>query len=497
MMVLLAIGFILLHVVLVLLVPAHAMVVSYAFLIAAPLLASAFAIRRCMIEGFASNQGWILAALSLILWTLGMVCSLRQDIFLSNSNQVPGDSMLLYILFGVPISYATAVVGVYSPSYMQRGIDAVMAISLGCLYFALMFSWITLQGSSSILSTRMVALMFDVENAFLVAATLIRFFAADMLRQRHFFGSLAGFTCLYGISAAYYNHHVAMDVAPDIGSAYDAIIDVAFLAFVLMTLREPSRIPKAINPSPALVRFVRIGSPLLLSLSVLTIALLLLRTRFNLGVAGILIAVLGYGLRSILSQVRQIETADELRSDRTALVELALRDGLTGVGNRRAFEEALEREWRVALRTQQSISLLLVDIDFFKQYNDSYGHLAGDTCIREIAAALQASLQRPADLVARYGGEEFAVILPGTSSSGAREVATRVCKLVRELNILHDSGPHGRVTVSVGASTVTPSEGVLPHELVAATDRALYDAKRNGRNRVEQVATADTTTRLT
>jgi diguanylate cyclase (GGDEF)-like protein len=229
----------------------------------------------------------------------------------------------------------------------------------------------------------------------------------------------------------------------------------------------------------------------LLSLAVLTISLLLLHRRFDLGVAGILVAVLGYGLRSILSQVRQIEMEDELRSDRTALAELALRDSLTGVGNRRAFEEAIEREWRVALRTQQSISLLLVDIDFFKQYNDRYGHLAGDKCIREIAAALHASLQRPADVVARYGGEEFVVILPSTTASGAREVATRVCKLVRQLNIPHEDSPHGRATVSVGASTVTPSEGVLPHELIATTDRALYDAKNNGRNRVELGARAN------
>jgi diguanylate cyclase (GGDEF)-like protein len=488
---LLAIGFILLHVAFVMLFPAHAIVASYTFLIAAPLLAAAFAVRRCTIEGFALNQGWILAALSLLLWTLGMFFSFRQDILLRNGNEAPGDSMLMYILFGVPISYATAVVGVYSRSYLQKGIDAVLAIALGYLYFVLMFSWITVQGSPDVNSTQMIVLMFDVENAFLVITTLIRFFAADMLRQRHFFGTLAGLTVLYAITAFYYNHHVAMDVSPNIGSAYDAVVDVPFLAFALMTLREPSRIPKSINPPPRLVRFVRIGSPLLLSLAVLTIALLLLRTRFTLGVAGILVAVLGYGLRSILSQVRQIEMEDELRSDRTALAELALRDGLTGVGNRRSFEETIEKEWRVALRTQQSISLLLVDIDFFKQYNDRYGHLAGDTCIRDIAAALHASLQRPADMVARYGGEEFAVILPGTSASGAREVATRLCKLVRQLNIAHDGSPHGRATVSVGFSTVTPSEGVLPNELIAATDRALYEAKNNGRNRVEQGTRTD------
>ena len=207
MMVVLAIGFILLHAVLVMLTPAHAIVVSYAFLIAAPSLASAIAMRRCMIEGFALSQGWILAALSLILWTLGMIFSARQDLFLSNSNQVPGDSMLLYILFGVPISYATAVVGVYSRSHLQRGIDAVLVISLGYLYFALMFSWTTLQGTSSPQSGQMIATMFDVEDGFLAVTTTVRFFASDTLKQRHLFGALAAYTCLYAIIAAYYNHH--------------------------------------------------------------------------------------------------------------------------------------------------------------------------------------------------------------------------------------------------------------------------------------------------
>lgn len=485
MTVLFAVGFILLHVVLVSLVSAHAMLVSYAFLIATPIVASLVAIRRCKTDGYAPAQGWSLATLSLVVWTLGMVSSLRQDIFLSNDNQVPGESMLLYILFGVPIFYAVAIVGVYSRSYLQRAIDAVLTLTLGYLYFALMFSWTTLHGASSELSVHMVATMFDVENGFLAVTTVVRFLAANKLKERHFFGTLAAFTWAYGIAAAYYNHHVALDVSPNIGSAYDAVADVPFLIFAIMASRTPAHVSRAATPPLGLVRFVRSGSPLLLALSVLFVALLLLRIHFDLGVIGIVTAVLGYGLRSILSQVKQIETVDELRSDRTALAELALLDSLTGIGNRRAFEEAIEREWRVALRAEQSISLLLVDIDYFKQYNDRYGHLAGDACLRDIAAVLQSALQRPADLLARYGGEEFVLILPGTSSSGAREVASRVCTLVRQLNIGHADSPHDRVTISVGASTIIPVEGRVPAELIASADHALYDAKRNGRNRVE------------
>ena len=487
MMVLLAIGFLLLHAVLILALPAHAMAASYAFLVAAPLLASCIATRRGLIAGISPARGWSPVALSLLLWTLGMVSSLRLDL-LGNTNEAPGESMLLYILYGVPISYVAATVGLESGSYVQRGVDAVLAISLGYLYFALMFSWTTLQGASSPQSAQMIATMFDVENGFLAVTTTVRFFAAETPKQRHLFAALASYTCLYGISAAYYNHHVALDVAPDIGSLYDLLIDIPFLVFAVVAWRMPSRITRAPSPPIGLVRFVRSGSPLLLALSVLAIALLLLRPRFDLGVAGVIVAVLGYGLRSILSQVKQSEAEDRLRNNQTMLAELAMRDSLTGIPNRRAFEEAFEREWRLALRTQQAMSLLLIDIDLFKQYNDRYGHLAGDACLRDVAVVLHEAVQRPSDLLARYGGEEFVLILPGTPLSGAREVATRLCKRVRQLNISHDDSPIRRVTVSVGVASMVPAEGAMQEELIAAADRALYEAKRRGRNRVEHAA---------
>jgi diguanylate cyclase (GGDEF)-like protein len=218
---------------------------------------------------------------------------------------------------------------------------------------------------------------------------------------------------------------------------------------------------------------------------VLAVALLLVRLRFALGVAGVVAAVLGYGLRSILSQVRQIEAADQLRSDQTVLAELALHDGLTGIPNRRAFEEAMEREWRLALRSQQAVSLLLIDVDMFKQYNDRYGHLAGDACLRTVAELLTQAVQRPSDLLARYGGEEFVLILPSTPLPGARDVAERLCSLMEQRHLDHEDSPVGHVTVSIGAASIVPAQGTHSDELIALADTALYEAKRKGRNRFE------------
>ncbi|GLQ97403.1 GGDEF domain-containing protein [Dyella mobilis] len=488
MMVLLAIAFALLHACLVWLIPGHAIVTSYAFLIAAPLLALVAAMRRAYVTGLALDRGWSLAAASLLLWTLGMISSLRQDLFLANSNEAPGETMLFYVLYGVPVSYAVATVGAATGSLMQRVVDAVLVLALGYLYFELMFSWVDLKGASNATSAQMIAYMFDVENAYLVLTTVIRFLSADTVERRHFFGVLFAFIFSYGVVAAYYNHHVAMDLAKNIGSTYDVIVDVPFLLFAILAMHGPTRLSQTLKPPIGLVRFVSSGSPILLSLAVLGVALLLLPRHFGIGVAGIIVAVLGYGLRSTLSQVHLSETEETLRHDRTMFAEMALRDSLTGVPNRRAFEEALDREWRVAVRGQHVISLLLVDIDIFKQYNDRYGHLAGDACLRQVADVLQHALRRPGDMLARYGGEEFVLILPNTPGAGAQQVATRLCKRVNQLQITHEDSPTGGVTISVGIASMIPQEGTAADDLISAADGALYTAKRNGRNRAELAA---------
>jgi diguanylate cyclase (GGDEF)-like protein/PAS domain S-box-containing protein len=173
------------------------------------------------------------------------------------------------------------------------------------------------------------------------------------------------------------------------------------------------------------------------------------------------------------------------------LAELATTDGLTGLFNRRALDEALDREWRRAFREGSHLSVLLLDVDHFKAFNDSHGHGAGDACLREIAAAIGAAARRPSDLAARYGGEEFAFLLPGTEAAGALEVAERIRAAVQGLGIPHATSPEGSVTLSIGAASCQPRIGTppdAPGALVAAADAALYGAKRSGRNRVRLVA---------
>ena len=164
---------------------------------------------------------------------------------------------------------------------------------------------------------------------------------------------------------------------------------------------------------------------------------------------------------------------------------LAAVDGLTGVANRRRFDEVLQTEWRRAQRDRNACSLLLMDLDHFKNYNDIYGHMAGDRCLRQAAEAINEVLQRPGDLLARYGGEEFAVILPDTSQDGAIEIAEQIRFVVEKLRVPHGGNPHSVVTVSVGCATEMPESNSDVAELVQRADSALYKAKSLGRNRVE------------
>jgi diguanylate cyclase (GGDEF)-like protein/PAS domain S-box-containing protein len=171
------------------------------------------------------------------------------------------------------------------------------------------------------------------------------------------------------------------------------------------------------------------------------------------------------------------------------LARLALSDGLTGLANRRAFDETIAREWARTLREVTQMSLLLIDVDRFKEFNDQYGHQVGDDCIRAVAAAISSTLQRPGDLAARYGGDEFAIILPATDSAGALAVAQQVVANVAKLKLPHESNPEGGgfVSASIGAATALCRVGgtiEMPQSLLAAADNALYKAKEAGRNGV-------------
>jgi len=163
---------------------------------------------------------------------------------------------------------------------------------------------------------------------------------------------------------------------------------------------------------------------------------------------------------------------------------LSTTDGLTGLANRRHFENTFESEWRRALRAKDSIALIMIDIDYFKNYNDHYGHQAGDQCLREVSDVFQTYAQRSGEVIARYGGEEFVVLLPRMTLAGAQRIAESLCQKIRHLNIDHAGSQEKKVTISIGVAAMIPQLDDDEELLLKEADRALYKAKANGRNQV-------------
>ncbi|MCY1276207.1 Chemotaxis response regulator protein-glutamate methylesterase [compost metagenome] len=205
-----------------------------------------------------------------------------------------------------------------------------------------------------------------------------------------------------------------------------------------------------------------------------------------------LVARIRYHSRSYVALLQRDEAYRALRESQQQLLETNLvlqrlmnSDGLTGLSNRRHFDEYLDMEWSRALREQNELSLLMIDVDHFKAFNDNFGHVAGDDALRRVAEAIRTCCSRATDLAARYGGEEFAMVLPGTAAGGARLLAEKVRRTVEALCIRHDLPAPGSVlSVSVGVATLTPKLGQSSLVLVDLADQGLYRAKNNGRNQV-------------
>ena len=205
-----------------------------------------------------------------------------------------------------------------------------------------------------------------------------------------------------------------------------------------------------------------------------------------------LIARIRYHSRAYVTQLQRDAAFQALRESQQQLVETNLElsrlisvDGLTGLNNRRYFDEFAEIEWKRAIRERSGLSVLMIDVDNFKRYNDTYGHLAGDEVLQSVSRTIKATAERPGDITARFGGEEFVVVLPNSSAASPQAFGERLCRSVEKLAILHrDVASVAVVTVSVGGAFKAPEPGDALAALIKVADAALYEAKRSGKNRV-------------
>ena len=454
---------------------------AYILMVSAPLLAAVATLRRGRLHTTAVRFGWYALSLALTIWAVGAFGNLWQEMVLHRQNEMYRASMLAFNLAVVPTTYLLASDWRLHGRQLLRVVDALVALALGCAYFQ--YTWIMINDHSAPAEAGVTYLVWllDLQNLYLAVAALVRWYVAEDRDDRDLFRALALYTLIYFVIVFINDHYFAGN--PAFGPQYGTLVTVAFAVLCSFALHAPSA--RQVRPvNSTLVRMVRSGSPILLAVALLTASLFLIRVDYLWGCAGILIAVVGIGVRTTMMQVNQIEHREALRREASALQTIAWTDALTGVPNRHFFTEALTRTCRSG-RRREPAAILMIDIDHFKLLNDRYGHPVGDGCLREVARSLQHALVSPDDVLARYGGEEFIVLLRDTPAAGAQVLAERLRAAVQNLRIENVDCPERVVTISIGVACAAElTDEAAASRLVEDADRALYEAKCAGRNLV-------------
>jgi diguanylate cyclase (GGDEF)-like protein len=433
-------------------------------------------------RGVNSKTGmfWFLLVAAILIHSAGMsLDAVDEMIHAPLLNHVPGIQIFLSMLYGVPLLVAVSIQNDERIVRTARIIHASLSIAIGSVIYFEIFNFLTVYGSRNPSDEVVITHLFDAFDLFLAAAGTIRWLASSQEKERRFFRILSAFLWLNTIFPAVHNRILMRHDYVWL----DLLVSAPYVVLVPLVLTAQRHRGK--SPSPVLVRAIRSGSPVFLSGALVAIGFIAARSNFYVGLAAALFAIAGYGALNIFVHSRELETEDSLVASNAALEKLVELDGLTSIANRRAFDRRLDREFALSSRTHLPVSLLMIDVDRFKELNDTMGHVVGDDYLIQIAAALCNKLPRFTDCVARYGGEEFAVILPATDGIGAMVAAERAREGVAELGLIYPTVATGVVTVSIGASTYDGSASYSPTDLADAADRAMYKAKRNGRNRSE------------
>ena len=480
--------YLLLHGVCIAVAGSHALALSYAFHIVAPLLAFTACCRRAYASGPNSlRTAWGLFGASLLLWSIGMILSAWEDLAQVVAPTVTYFSDFVYFFYGVPILLAISSATHNRRSATFLWLDGVQIILAAYLTSVAIFpvALFPQQGVDPMPVTLLV-LTYNVENIALACCATLRLLAhrRDGEEGRYYL-LLASFLWVYAVCAGRYNQ--LMIAAPDDVGLRELLVDFPFLMLAALVLQPAAKNTRTDHEreKDSLALFIDNFSPIFFTTALLGLGFAVMQQHFYLGMISVFVALAVYALRATTLQSRYMRTERALREARDKLERLSLTDGLTGIANRRCFDQTLELEWQRGARSPQPLALLLIDIDFFKKLNDEFGHPYGDACLVKIAQALRSALPRSVDQIARYGGEEFAAILPATNLAGAELVGAKMREAVALLKIDNAPSLGGAVTVSIGLAICIDFRDRTQAALIAASDQALYRAKQNGRNRVE------------
>lgn len=429
-------------------------------------------------------------AVACFLLTIGIyLCILLAENAVRYFNVATWLNDLLSVYRGIPLLLA-----ICAPEDSERGVNRVLDLCqtlLIALIFSGMFSPVLLHLGGMEFLVPDPALVNRYIYSLLIFLALLAPLAALAAETRDaqvFHRVLAAFL-LINVPIVILSNQVFIHtwgIAP--GSPLFILKDLSLLVFVAAIPFFESRTYPA-TPNRIFV-FLSVGTPAFLSLFAILAGMLLAVAAHRplLGILAGLTSFALFGFRSAYGQLQLLTVQWNLRSANIHLEELSLRDPLTGLYNRRWLSTALEQERKRAQRCGQPLSLLLLDIDYFKLFNDTLGHIAGDSCLQAAAKVWLAQAETSRGALARYGGEEFVAIFANTDLEAARAVADKMAEALAGLNVAHPASPFGRVTASIGVATWRKDAGEITNaQILHAVDVALYEAKRQGRNRVRMV----------
>jgi diguanylate cyclase (GGDEF)-like protein len=466
----------------------HGFVISYLLWTAWALLAGLACLWRAFHCPHSIRSHWRLASASLFFIFIAAAVEAPAEIFFKAVPTVASIGDFLFFASFVPILLAITLPdeGSFSPTTFL--LDSFQAAACTCLAYTVLFGAFPFSGeTANAMPYAPLEFVYDSEYLAVVLLAGLRLFLGTRNKpDRYFFRGLLLYTSLYAVCSGIYNHYVGKY---SLTNGMDALNDIPSAALALAACFAPAAVPVADSePSPAvsrttLVRLIDNARPVFLSLALIGLSAVVAVRHFAVAFACIVGAFILYSLRASLLQHKLEQAQTALEQSNSRLSEIALLDSLTGVSNRRSFDQFFAIEWGRAQRTIQPLSLLLIDVDHFKRINDTYGHQAGDECLRNTARLLSAALDRPADLIARYGGDEFAILLAETDSLGAFTVAVRI----RSAMAKDAAQAIIPTTLSIGVSTWNAVGDASSDDLIRAADRALYAAKHNGRDRIELI----------
>jgi diguanylate cyclase (GGDEF)-like protein len=422
-------------------------------------------------------------ALGVGCWIAGMAYAIAR----SGTNENLISTYVLFVSYGAPLLYAAVTTPDEPSSHARRLVDGVLLILLLVLCYLGVRDLTDADGVLKPEDMGWVVVAFDIENFFLFGTFLVRYLTATEESDHRFFGIGAMFLALYAIFAGIHNHGELYPDALALQRMADIVPTVSFMG--LICLLHANAMPRPFKPiQHQWARLLSVSlAPGLLLAAIFALSLGITERQGMFGRSVLAMAMLAYVVRVTQTQFWFARTRDRLAEALSKVERVSLLDELTGIPNRRAFDQALEERTKEAVREGRPLSVLMIDIDHFKTFNDTLGHPEGDVALRSVARLLAGTLRRPADFIARYGGEEFVVVLPGTDQEGAQVVARRMNRAVYDAKLEHINGVDSRVTVSIGVATRAPEQ---VHSVVMYADRALYSAKHAGRNRFV-AATAD------